>query len=92
MTETIGIARTDVGITPCVKYSCRYSDYCAESRAACSAFAFYVSDEDARAINPCLDIVHQNLKTRGKPKFILREQPRPTHEIYLRIYSGRDDE
>ena len=92
MTEALAIARTDVGITPCVQYACRYSDYCSESRAACSAFSFYVFHPDGRAINPCLDVIAANYKSKGKPQFVLRETPRPTHEIYLRIYSGRDDE
>lgn len=85
-------AGTDVGITPCVQFSCRKADYCAESKSACSAFAFYVIS--GRCCHPCLDFGDlsdvQDVRA-AKVKPVTRDEPRPTQAIYRRLFRAGVD-
>lgn len=81
-----------IGITPCVQYSCRKADYCAESKSACSAFAFYVIS--GRCCHPCLDFGDlsdaQDVRA-AKVKPVTRDEPMPTPEIYRRLFRAGVD-
>lgn len=84
--------REHVGITPCVQFACRKADYCAESRSACSAFAFYVIS--GRCCHPNLDFgdIADVQDTRAaKVKPVTRDEPMPTPEIYRRLFRAGVD-